>query len=502
MSNLLIEITTEDMPAQGQLDQGLKFLEIIAENLELKATDFSIAMSPRHFCIFTKNISLQKKISIKGPKVSAEAPAITGFLNRYKVAKSALIERDNCYFYEKLLDEKEGQIIMTRQIEKSFNDMVWHKSMIWGCEKTRWIRPIKSLMVFFDQELLPVTFGTIKTSNYTNVNKEKLYLSSADYNLYLNKLKEKNIIVSHEERKRIILEGIDALLRPLQLQTIENQSLLEELVSLVENPQIYLGKIDKEFLQLPRELLLTSLAKNQKYLLTEDLQGNIAPFFIIVANIKAEDAGKNLIAGHEKVLKARLKDATFFITEDQKDYPKVKATSLDRIIFHEKLGTISEKVVRLEKFVQKICQELKVNLAWLENAASLCKNDLTTNLVREFPELQGFTGYYYSKLQGFDEELALAIRDHYKPMGVKDSLPETLGGAILAMADKLDHLISFFGVGIKPTATKDPYALRRAALGLLRIKNHFNLDLNFAKFVQEDLLNFLAERAKQAKLPL
>jgi glycyl-tRNA synthetase beta chain len=502
MSRLLIEISSEDMPAKNQVKQGLKFRDLVAQNLKLEQSRIELMISARHLALYVENFALEEKIFIKGPKITAPDSATQGFINRYKIAVDNLIIKDTCYFYEKHLSKQESQQLLVDQIEAAFHNMVWNKSMSWGESTINWIRPIKAILGLLDDHILPIKFGDIEASNYIIANKKQIYIKEASLELYLSNLRRENVWVLQQERKNIILREIEKLLQPLRLQLINNQPLLEELIGLVENPHLYLGQIEVEFLSLPREVLLTSLAHHQKYLLVEDYDGNLAPYFIIIANIKAADGGKAIVLGQEKVLKARLKDAAFFIQEDQKNYPHHKSPELEKVIFHEKIGTLSEKVDSTKNLLRTILIQLKLELPWLEKAANLCKNDLVTNLVCEFPELQGIVGYYYCKLQGIQEEVALAIRDHYKPMGVNDSLPATLGGALLAIADKLDSLISFFGADIKPTATKDPFALRRAALGILRIKNHFNLQINIPALVEVNLLHFIEERAKQANLQL
>ncbi len=496
MAKLLLEIFSEETPANMQYKGLLAIQKLLAENLN--SDSIRSVISPRHICLEISDLELNQRISVKGPKIGANA-ALEGFMKKYGVKKEELTLRDGVYFLEKEFSLEKSFNEIRNKIELSLSSMVWPKSMKWGNNYLEWIRPIHAITCMINDKQLQIELGHIKSSNITYGHRSKfsprVEINSANLEDYIKCIRDAGVIVSQEERKQSILIQISKIVTNLNIRLLEDEELLDEIVGLVENPKVFLGKIDKKFMSLPREVLITSLKNHQKYLLLNDFKDNLAPYFIIVSDIDPDDDGKTVIEGNEKVLAARLSDAQHFINTDLQTRFETLTEKLHKIQFHKDVGSLYEKVVRIKNIAKSICYQIGVDSIHCERAAMLCKNDLVTGMVGEFPELQGIVGYYYSKIN--NESASLAIRDQYKPCGPNDSLPETLEGCILAIADKLDTLISLFKVGIKPTSTKDPYALRRAALGILRIILSQEVLIEKIKLdATDDVIAFITERAK------
>jgi glycyl-tRNA synthetase beta chain len=504
MSKFLLEVFCEEIPAKMQLDCSQIFKNILCEALNIKS-EVVHCCSPRHFAFTIDDFNLKTKIEIKGPKTNAPENAIQGFMNKYGIHnKNDFLEKDGVFFLERSLSYEEAITELSHSISSAMHKMVWPKSMSWGNNSIRWIRPIHAITCMLDDKIIPVELGHIKSNNITYGHRSQgsnaIEIKSADASQYIQLLKQNGVIVSQDERKESILDQISLITKPLGLNLIYDDELLNEVVGLVENPFVLLGKIDQQFMSLPKEVLITSLKSHQKYLLLN--KGNeLAPFFIIVSDIKPDDAGATIVEGNEKVLRARLSDAQHFIKTDLKTSLESFSEKLHKIQFHKDIGSVYEKVLRIKSIAGEICKQLNIPSDNSERAAQLCKNDLVSQMVGEFPELQGIIGYYYAIAQGETNEVALAIRDHYKPSGPNDSLPETLIGCIVAIADKLDTLQSLFSIGIKPTSTKDPYALRRAAIGILRMissRKELMQNLNIKKLdINNDVVEFMQERGRQ-----
>ena len=504
MSKFLLEVFCEEIPAKMQLDCSQIFKNILCEALNIKSEVVHYC-TPRHFAFTIDDFNLKTKIEIKGPKTNAPENAIQGFMNKYGVHnKNDLLAVDGILFIERPLSHEEAIIELSNSISSAMHKMVWPKSMVWGSNSIRWIRPIHAITCMLDDKVIPVEFGHIKSSNITYSHRSQgstaIEIKSADASQYIQLLKQNGVIVSQDERRQSILDQIHKIIDPLSLELINDEELLNEVIGLVENLFVLLGKIDQQFMSLPREVLVTSLKSHQKYLLLNKGK-DLAPYFIIVSDIHPDDAGATIVEGNEKVLRARLSDAQYFIKTDLKAGLESFSERLHKVQFHKDIGSVYEKVLRIKSLSGAICKQLNIPSDNAERAVKLCKNDLISQMVGEFPELQGIIGYYYAIEQGETPEVALAIRDHYKPSGPNDSLPETLIGCIVAIADKLDTLQSLFGIGIKPTSTKDPYALRRAAIGILRMistRQELLDNLNVKSLgISDDVIEFIKDRGKQ-----
>jgi glycyl-tRNA synthetase beta chain len=308
-------------------------------------------------------------------------------------------------------------------------------------------------------------------------------------------LTEHKVILDPEKRKETILSQAKKLLDPLHLTVINDEALLNEVAGLVEYPVVYLGQIDPKYMYLPKEVLLITLKHHQRYLMVEDKDGKLAPYYLIVANIEASDNGQEIRHGNGKVLRARLEDAIFHFEHDKKQKLETFVENLKSLTYHQQIGSVYDKVQSVMKLAEKIAAFAKADVEKVKRATLLCKADLVSNMVKEFPELQGVMGYYYAVHAKEPKEVSLAIKEHYKPQGPNDSLPSELTGAVVALADKLDTLNQMFAINIKPTGSKDPFALRRAAIGILRSCEHYKLSFDLQTLgIREDVIQFINER--------
>lgn len=500
MSQLLIDIFSEEIPAKMELNGLEKLTSLFAEGIS--HSNIISFISPQHICLSIDGIKPIQTLNIKGPKVNANIEQLQGFMRKYNITTSDdLIIENGTYFIDQVLSQEESRDVMAKTITKILSRMVWPKSMSWGDYNLEWIRPIHSITCFLDDIPLQIKFGHItsdtKTYGHRSQNSKEIQLNSANLDIYLELLYNGGVIISHKERKQMILDQITLIITGLNLNLIQDNELLDEVVGLIEKPKVFIGKIDSEFMSLPNEILITSLKNNQKYLLLSDQSGNLAPYFIIVSDIDPDDKGQAIISGNELVLKARLNDAQHMIKSDLQIPFASLTDKLDKIQFHKDIGSLYDKVIRIKDIANNICNQLGIDPTNITRAAILCKNDLVTGAVGEFPELQGIVGYYYARAFGEDLVVAEAVRDHYKPSGPNDSIPKTIEGCIIAIADKLDTLNSLFAINIKPTSTKDPYALRRAALGIIRIILHHQVLVDRIKLnSSSEVIEFISERAK------
>ncbi len=509
MSELILEIFSEEMPANMQLDAANRLsIAIINKlkelNLETDSISYDTIASPRHLGTHIKglpgsDLPIVIEEEVRGPRLNSPEGAINGFLKKYSLSDiSALESREDFFYYKHLIQKGDINSLLIKVLEEVLNSFTWPKSMRWNEFDLSWIRPIHSILCMLDDKVIPLKLGHITADNITYghrfLSPEAIIINNVEE--YYRKLRLANVIVSFRERKNIIIEGINKTLATMNLKLLEDEELLNEIVGLVEYPIVLLGKIDQKFMDLPKEVLITTLKYHQKYLMVEHNDGNLAPYFIIVANTITDDNGDQIIQGNEKVLSARLSDAKFFISFDQQSSLFSKHGKLSRLIFHADIGNMSDKVQRITDLSLRLSHQLGMsNDNMVSRAATLSKIDLVTEMVKEFPELQGIIGYYYALYDGEHKEVAEAIKEHYKPQGPNDSVPTTILGAIIAVADKLDNLQQMFAINLKPTGSKDPHALRRAALGIIRIISQHQLKLSFAELgISTEVINFINER--------
>lgn len=515
VSELLLELFSEEIPAfmQKNAEEGYLniFTKIFEENeIFAKVQVFS---GPRRITVYVTHLPkaiLSKELEIKGPSVAAPESAINGFCKAYNVSKlelsTKLISNQLYYFFVKKTAEKEIKEILPKIIVEAINKYSWTKSMFWGDYKIKWVRPLRNILCIFDGEILPLQFGHLTTNNITfghrlTGNKK---IEVENFEDYKNKLLENDVILERSKREEIIKTSLLKLANSHNLSIKEDLRLIEEVAGLSEFPVVLLGKIPQKFLQLPKEVLISSMRTHQRYFCLFDKAENFASYFLFVSNGKFTNA-ELVIKGNEKVLSARLSDALYFYEQDISKTLESNLEKLLAVTFHTKLDSLKEKTER----IIKICDYVAPNNNSLKIAAKLCKSDLVSEIVGEFPDLQGVMGYYYAKHEGLNEEVATAIRDHYKPQGLNDNVPLN-NAALLALADKLDSVVGLMIVGEAPTGSGDPYALRRQVLGIIRIilenKLEINLNslINFSVGLYEvsadndlDLvLHFFEERAK------
>lgn len=483
MSELLLELFSEEIPALMQKNAAESYKTIfttILQESELVA-DVQLYVGSRRIAVHITNLPKSippKEITIRGPKVSATQQAVEGFCRTNNIEQNKLstllVQGQLYYIIAKSTIETDIRVLLQEIIPKAISKYIWPKSMYWGNYDISWIRPLRNILCIFDGEILAIKYGHLTANNITFghrfLSPEPITIDS--FSEYQNKLRESNVIIDQAERKEIIKSQLSKIANSLNLVIKDDEKLLEEVIGLVELPVVMAGKIPEIFLQLPSEVLVSSMRSHQKYFSTFDQAGNFAPYFLFVSNMRHDQ--NVIISGNEKVLAARLSDALYFYQQDLSNSLESKLPKLEQITFHTKLGSIKQKTERIDD----ICNYLMPGNQDLQVAAKLCKSDLTTEMVGEFPELQGIMGYYYAKAEGLNDQIALAIRDHYKPQGPSDNLPMG-NSAILAIADKLDSLVGLILIGEEPNGSRDPYSLRRQALGIIRIilANKLNIDI-------------------------
>lgn len=479
MSQLLLEIFSEEIPARMQ--QGA------ARDLERMATDrlkaagltwdaLTTYAGPRRLTLVIDGLPAatpDRNEELKGPKTSAPAQALEGFLRKTGLTQNQLVERDGVWFAEISSKGRATTEVVAESVDDIIRHFPWPKSMRWGTGTLRWVRPIKRILALFDGAVIPFEVDGIPSGDVTEGHRfmgAGQPFAVKDFADYRTKLERNFVLLDAADRKLRILEGARAVCAAKGLALVDDDGLLDEVSGLAEWPTPILGDMDPQFLALPPEVVQLSMKVHQKYFaVREPGKEGLAPHFVVVANVEATDGGQALAAGNAKVLSARLSDAEFFWTEDQKIGFDAWNAKLKDVTFHAKLGTLAERVDRIAALAREIAPLVGADPAQAEQAARLSKADLASGMVGEFPELQGIMGGYYARLAGQPDAVADAIRDHYKPQGPGDSVPTAPVTVAVAMAEKLDTLVGFFAIDEKPTGSKDPYALRRAALGVIRL---------------------------------
>lgn len=501
MNKLIFELFSEEMPANIQEDAAEKLLTAVCDKLRLIGTNLDLEaksfVTPRRIGFYITNIPNQLiniTEEIRGPRKYAPITAINGFMKKYNVQNiDDLYIRDDFYYFSNSQKDLNIKLKLQHIIEEILQEFVWPKSMRWGIHEIRWVRPLHSILCLFNQEILPVKFGHLVASNQTYghmfMSSQLIYINDPEH--YFNSLKLAYIELQPEIRKKIITKGIDEIAKSLSLLAIEDKSLTKEVAGLTEYPVVLTGRIQEKFMHLPPEVLITTLRHHQKYFMFQSHKGDLAPYFAIVANIKSEDSTV-IVRGNERVVEARLCDAEFFYKNDKKFKLSDRISELHKLIFHTKIGTVYDKMQSVKYMAIKIANFLGIDVEKVARGAELAKADLVTDMVKEFPELQGVMGYYYAMADNEDKEVATAIKEHYSPRGLNDMVPIAPISAVLALAEKLDTLNQMFTHNIKPTGSKDPYALRRAAIGIIKImnSNKFNLDLNQLD-IRKDVQKFI-----------
>ena len=525
MSEFFLELFSEEIPANLQKNARENLLQNFKYFFEKKNISFSKNLSfstPNRLLILFEGIKpeiKQKEEEIRGPKIDAPEKALDGFLRSNNFQKKNLYQKENdkgtFYFVKKPPKTIKVSDLLNENIPSILDGISWKKSMKWGNFQLYWARPLKSILAIFNNKNLLFKYHHLQSSNLTFVDKdfEDKKKSFNNFKLYIDYFKKSQIVIDQNKRKKFIeLELLKKSKR--KNLTIEiSDKLLNEVTDLVNKPNILACKFDDKFLQIPKEILINTMQFHQKYFHTFDNKGNITNNFLVVANNK--DNKGFIKSGNERVVNARLSDAQFFWEKNKSNNLVKQVSKLKLINYFKGLGTYFDKIQRMRKLGGMISDELLISKEKVEISATICKVDLLSDIVGEFPELQGIMGSYFAEFQGFDKEISLAIREQYLPTGINSKTPKKLFSIALSLTDKLDTLVGFFGIDQKPTSSKDPFALRRLALGVIRLllenKKEFKLKdlINYSsnlyqeqgfdlsnKTLHKDLTNFLIERLK------
>ena len=479
MPQFLLELFSEEIPARMQEGAMADLARLARDGLaqaELAFDELRAFAGPRRLALVVDGLPAAQPDRVeerKGPRAGAPETAMAGFLRSTGVPREALVERDGVWF---AVLERQGRPtaeILARLTETIVARFPWPKSMTWGAGKLRWVRPLHSLVCVFDRKIVPAEVAGVRVGDLSEGHRfmgPRRPFRARDFDEYREALAGHFVVLDAAERRRRILESARALCAGRGLELVEDAGLLDEVGGMVEWPVPLLGDMDPRFLALPPEVVRTSMRVHQRYFAVRRAgDGALAPHFVCVANIDAPDGGALIAAGAARVLSARLDDARFFWDEDRKVLLEARLETLKGVTFHARLGTLFDRAQRIEALARRLAPLVGADPDLAARAARLAKTDLATAMVGEFPELQGVMGGYYAAAQSELEAVADAVRDHYTPQGPSDSVPTAPVTVAVALADKLDSLVGFFAIGETPTGSRDPFALRRAALGVIRI---------------------------------
>lgn len=527
MAELLLEIFSEEIPARMQARAAEDLQRLVVDGLGkngLTGEGVRTYVTPRRLVLVIEGLPVagpDVSEEKRGPRVGAPEQALNGFLASSGLKLEELEQRDTGkgVFYFAVINRKGRATVevLKEVVEAAMADFPWPKSQRWGANTVRWVRPLQSILCLFGGAVVPVSFGPISAGN---VSRGHRFLAPAEFTVtdfadYAAKLAAAKVVLDPVERRHAILSQAEAAAAREGLSLRADDGLLAEVTGLVERPNVLVGTIDDKFMGVPQEVLITSMRAHQKYfsLMNGD---KLAPRFLVTSNMEASDGGAAIVAGNERVLRARLSDAAFFWDTDRKARLDSRLPKLAERLFYAKLGTMADKVERMKVLARHLTAFVgNAPAADAERAAELAKADLSTEMVGEFPELQGIMGRYYALNDGEKPAVADAIAEHYSPLGPSDTVPTAPLSVCASLADKIDSLVGFFAIDEKPTGSKDPFALRRAALGVIRlvVENGLRLPLftlfQFAhaqfkpgtlsgdpKRVAEDLMEFFADRLK------
>jgi glycyl-tRNA synthetase beta chain len=509
VADLLLELFSEEIPARMQRQAADDLARMVRAHLAEEGLGFTrleTLAGPRRLTLFVDGLPTaqpDRSEDRKGPRANAPEQALQGFLRSTGLTREQLIERDGVLFA--VIDRKGRQTteIIAEMVEKVVRGFPWPKSMRWGAGTLRWVRPLQRILCLLDGAVVPFEIDGIVSGDVTEGHRfmgDPAPFRVAGEADYRQQLAAHFVALDPAERKLRIITEARAVCEARGLELVEDDGLLDEVAGLAEWPTPLLGDMDPAFLTLPPEVIRTSMRTHQKYFAVRTPgQPGLAPHFVTVANIAPADGGKLVLAGNSKVLSGRLSDARFFWTEDRRIALEDRLEKLKGVTFHAKLGTLYQRVERIEALARQLAPLVGADPELAARAARLAKADLGTGMVGEFPELQGIMGGYYAR--GVEpDSVADAIRDHYKPQGPSDATPTDLVTVAVALADKLDTLSGFFSIGEKPTGSRDPFALRRAALGVIRLllANRVRLSLRtlLPAAVADELTAFFADRLK------
>ncbi|MDE0807718.1 MAG: glycine--tRNA ligase subunit beta [Alphaproteobacteria bacterium] len=532
MAELLLELFSEEIPARMQKRAAEDLKKLVTDKLAKADLEFALAeahVTPRRLALVIDGLpEKQPDVSEerRGPRVDAPEKAIAGFLGSIGLTRNQVEEREmpkGTFLFaviEKTGAETRG--VLPGIILEAIQELPWQKSMRWARNSFRWVRPLHHVLAIFGGKTLDGSLALGDwTLDFTDTTRGHRFLAPDAFSVtgfadYRAKLRDALVVLDREERKKIIADGASTLAKTDGMTLKDDPGLLEEVCGLVEWPAPLMGRIEDAFMEVPPEALVTAMRTHQKYFALETADGALAPRFITVSNMKAEPArDATIVAGNEKVLRARLSDARFFWDQDRAETLEIRVPTLASVTFYDKLGTLADKMSRVEDLAGRLAAFVPdCDAALARRATKLAKADLTTEMVGEFPELQGIMGRYYARHDGEPEAVCAAISEHYAPQGPSDGCPTAPISVAVALADKIDTLVGFFAIDERPTGSRDPFALRRAALGVIRLIMENNLaiplrqlfgyaydqigvDEGLSKSETTDaLLEFLADRLK------
>ena len=524
---LLLELFSEEIPARMQINSEKQLSSLFEKSLikrDIGYGSFLTFSSSRHLSIIINNLDLKQKNQIiekRGPRVGSDKKAINGFLKSNNIQENDIIIKDTkngkFYFYHNHINGINTSEVLPDIINEIINGFVWPKSQRWAYSELRWARPLRNILLLLNNQLVEGKVAIDKNnslyfSNYTfghRHDSKKIEVRSIDD--YESLLEKNKVILDRDKRRNKIVSDTKLLLKDKSIKLLDDDHLLDEILGLIEFPNVLIGSIDEQFMNLPKEVLTTAMRVHQKYFSIIDNKNNLVSKFLFVSNtIPEKERDKRVIAGNERVLKARLSDSNFFWKTDTSITIKILNEKLKNVLFYEGLGSLYEKTIRLSKVSKYFSSLFNVDESLAKEASLLSKFDLVSEMVGEFPELQGIMGSYFTKLNGKSKEVSNAIFEHYKPKGISDEMPITNLGGMLSMIDNIDTLTGFFIINKKPSGSKDPFALRRAGFSIVQILMKFKLNIsisdlftesvnsykNSSKIIKLDLVDFIIDKVR------
>ena len=507
MSEFFLELFSEEIPSNLQKKLRDDLLENFQKSFNEKSIEFKNSFcksTPNRAVIVFEGLKKEtiiKSEEIKGPNIKAPEKATEGFLRSNNITKKDLIikktDKGDFYFFKKKQQKIKTQNILKDLILENLNRIQWKKSMRWGYGELNWGRPLKSILAIYDKKKIDFKFHHIPSNNFTFLDaqfEEKTKIVK-DYKDYQSSLKKIEKIVDNDERKKIIEKQFDKIENKKNFLIDRNPKVLDEVINLTDQPNCIICKFDERFLKIPKEILIITMQHHQKYFPTYNTKGDLTNEFIVVSN-KLDKKGL-IKLGNERVVEARLTDAEFFWNKDKSLNLVKQVSKLKAMNYFEGLGTYYDKAQRMRKLGSMISDELLISKEKVELSASISKVDLISEIVGEFPELQGLMGGYFAEAQGFEKDISIAISEQYLPIGLDSKISKKPYSIALSISDKLDSLVGFFGIDKKPTSSKDPFALRRVALGLVR-----TIIENKKDFKIKDLIRYSASLYETQNLKL
>ena len=525
MSEFFLELFSEEIPSSLQKNLREDLLDSFNKLFNEKFVSFKKSSSystPNRMILVFEGLPKQvvlKSEEIKGPNINAPEIALEGFIRSNDISKKDLfkkkIDKGEFYFFKTKPTKLNTHELLEESIPLILQKIQWKKSMRWGEFDLNWGRPLKSILAVFDKKKITFNFHHLASTNSTFIDKEfeekkKIFTNFKEYNNFFKKLK---IIIDQKQRKNLIEKKLNTIVNKKNIKIENNPKLLDEVVDLTDRPNVIMCEFDRKFLNIPKEILIITMQHHQKYFPTFDKKGNITNEFLVVTN--KHDKKGFIKLGNERVVEARLSDAEFFWKKDKSQNLVKRVLKLKSMNYFKGLGTYFDKIQRMRKLGGILSDELMISKEKVELSTSICKVDLISELVGEFPELQGVMGGYFADAQGFDKDISLAISEQYLPTGHNSKIPKKPYSIALSLADKIDTLVGFFGINQKPSSSKDPFALRRLALGIIRTlvenKKDFKIrdlisyssslysDQGFEfenRFLQKELSVFLMDRLK------